>query len=212
MIIVLTGAPGAGKGTQAELLASRDGYRTFSTGQALRKHVQQGTEIGKQAGAIMARGELVPDDVLFQILKEELGPSSDEVILLDGYPRNIAQAETLASLGKTHPVKAAIQLDVPRTALIGRLSGRRVCSSCGATYHIDHNPPAKAGVCDKCGKQVVQRTDDNAESVARRLDVYEENTKPVLDYYRAQGLYKAVGGTGSTDEIYEELKGVIEAL
>jgi adenylate kinase len=213
MIVLLTGAPGAGKGTQADLLAQRDGYRKFSTGDALRKHVKLGTEIGKVAGAIMERGELVPDDVLFRILKEELatmGPK--DVVLLDGYPRNIAQAETLETLKATQPVKAAIHLDVPRDELISRLSGRRVCSACGATYHVRENPPKKEGVCDKCGGAVTQRADDKPESVAVRLDVYEKNTRPILDFYAKKGLYKQVKGLGTPESIYKDLKRVIDSL
>jgi adenylate kinase len=211
MIVVLTGAPGAGKGTQAEMLAQRKGYKTLSTGDALRKHVKQGTDIGKIAGAIMARGELVPDDVLFKILKAELGAvKPDETILLDGYPRNNAQAETLATLKATQPVKAAVHLDVSRDHLISRLSGRRVCGSCGATYHLTANPPKKEGICDKCGNAVVQRPDDKPEAVAVRLDVYEKNTRPVLDFYAKQGLYKKVDGAGTTEEIFGRLAKVID--
>jgi adenylate kinase len=209
MIVVLTGAPGAGKGTQADLLAERQGYRKLSSGDALRKHVKSGTEIGKVASKIMEAGQLVPDDVLFKILSEELGPNSKEVVLLDGYPRNLSQAETLATLKAVHPVKAVVHLDVPRDELISRLSGRRVCPSCGSTFHVTANPPKKAGVCDKCGNNLQQRTDDNAESVAVRLDVYEKNTRPILDYYAKQGNYKKVSGVGTTEDIYKRLMAVI---
>lgn len=213
MIVVLTGAPGAGKGTQAELLSQRCGFKKLSTGDALRKHVKQGTEIGKIAGAIMERGELVPDDVLFRILKEELGSiGTKEVVLLDGYPRNISQAETLETLKATHPVKAAIHLDVARDDLITRLSGRRVCPSCGSTFHVSENPPQRAGVCDKCGSQLNQRADDKPESVAVRLDVYEKNTRPILDFYGQKGLYKKVPGVGQPEAIYKGLKQVIDSL
>ena len=211
MIVVLTGAPGAGKGTQADMLAERKGYKTLSTGGALRKHVKEGTEIGKIAGAIMARGELVPDDVLFKILKAELAAvKASETILLDGYPRNIPQAETLATLAATQPVKAAVHLDVARDELISRLSGRRVCGSCGSTYHVSGNPPKKAGVCDKCGNALVQREDDKPEAVAVRLDVYDKNTRPILDFYAKKGLYKKVEGAGKTEEIFTRLAKVID--
>jgi adenylate kinase len=212
MIVVLTGAPGAGKGTQADILVEKGGFRKLSTGDALRKHVKLGTDIGKVAGAIMERGELVPDDVLFKVLRAELGTDRKEVVLLDGYPRNVAQAETLATLGEVHPVKLAVHLDVPKEELISRLSGRRVCSGCGATYHVDNNPTKKTGLCDKCGGAVVQRADDRAEAVAVRLDVYEKNTRPVLDYYAKKGLYKKVDGTGGTDVVFARLKGMIDAL
>jgi adenylate kinase len=212
MIVVLTGAPGAGKGTQANLLSERLGYATLSTGAALRSQVKAGTEIGKIAGAIMDRGDLVPDDVLFKIVKAELGEPSDKVFLLDGYPRNLAQAETLDGLKDSHPVKAAIELAVPREELIKRLSGRRVCSECGTNYHIDMGPPKKEGVCDKCGGSVIQRKDDNPDSVAVRLDVFEKNTKPILGYYEKQGLHMKVDGTGTSEEIFQRLKVVIEDL
>lgn len=212
MIVVLTGAPGAGKGTQADLLADRKGYRKLSTGDALRKHVKAGTEIGKVAGKIMERGDLVPDDVLFKILAEELGPNTKEVVLLDGYPRNIAQAETLGTLKAVHPVKAVIHLDVAREELVSRLSGRRVCPSCGSTFHVSANPPKMAGVCDKCGNTLQQRADDNPESVAVRLDVYEKNTRPILDHYAKQGIYKKVAGVGNTEEIYKRLMAIIDAV
>lgn len=213
MIVVLTGAPGAGKGTQAELLSQRCGYKKLSTGDALRKHVKQGTEIGKIAGAIMERGELVPDDVLFKVLSEELkaiGPK--EVVLLDGYPRNISQAETLETLRATQPVKAAIHLEVDRNDLIARLSGRRVCPSCGSTFHVTENPPRTAGICDKCSSQLNQRADDKPESIGVRLDVYEKNTRPILDFYGKKGLYKKVPGVGQPEAIYKSLKTMIDAL
>jgi adenylate kinase len=213
MIVVLTGAPGAGKGTQADILAEKLGLRKLSTGDALRKHVKEGTDIGKIAGAIMERGELVPDDVLFKILEAELNAvPSDKTVLLDGYPRNTSQAETLENLKGKHPVKAAIHLDVPRAVLIERLSGRRVCSSCGATYHVSSNPSKKEGVCDKCGGSLTQRKDDKPESVAVRLDVYEKTTRPILDFYRAKGLYKQVEGDGQPTEIYDRLSSIIRAI
>ena len=212
MVIVLTGAPGAGKGTQADFLAEKCGYRKFSTGDALRKHVREGTEIGKKAGELMSKGELVPDDVLFEILKAELGDDPKEPVLLDGYPRNLAQAETLEKLKDVHPVKAAIQLDVPREELISRLSGRRVCGKCGSPFHMKWNPPKSDGACDKCGGDLVQRTDDNEESVINRLEIYEKNTKPILDYYADKGLFKPVKGVGTPDEIFNGLKKLLDSL
>lgn len=212
MIVVITGAPGAGKGTQADILVERCGFRKLSTGDALRKHVRIGSEIGKVAGSIMERGELVPDEVLFEILRAELTAAQGDNILLDGYPRNVAQAETLESLAKVNPVKLAVHLDVPNEELVERLSGRRVCGSCGASYHVTNSPPVEAGFCGKCGGTVIQRPDDRADSVAVRLSVYEKNTRPVLDFYDRKGLYKKVDGTGRTEEVFTRLKRVIDDL
>ncbi len=212
MIIVLMGAPGAGKGTQADLLSERAGYRKISTGDALRKHVKLGTQVGKQAGEIMARGELVPDNVLLQVLKEELGSNPKEIVILDGYPRNLAQAETLKEVVEgVHPVVCCAHLDVRRDDIIARLSGRRTCSGCGASFHVSANPPKKQGVCDKCGSNLIQRPDDDAKSIAVRLDVYDKATEPVLDYYRKRNLYNRVNGGGQTDQIFGDLKGVINS-
>ncbi len=211
MIVVLTGAPGAGKGTQADLLAAREGYRKLSTGDALRKHVKAGTEIGRLAGAVMERGELVSDDLLFRILSEELGtiPTS-ETVLLDGYPRNLAQAEALDTLKASHPVRAAVLLDVPRSELVSRLSGRRVCGSCGASFHVKEQPPRVEGICDKCSGKLGQRPDDNPGSVAVRLDVFEKTTRPILDYYRNKGVFREVVGTGDPESVYRQLNSAIK--
>jgi len=211
MILVLTGAPGAGKGTQADLLSMKRGYEKLSTGDALRRQVQEGSETGLIAGKIMERGELVPDDVLFKIVQAELNRLRGKVVLLDGYPRNIPQADSLSGL-KDHPVSAVIHLDVPREELVSRLSGRRVCGSCGATYHLTANPPKTVNDCDRCGGALMQRADDRPEAVGVRLDVYEKNTRPILEYYDKKGLYRMVSGVGSTDQIYQRLLEIIDGL
>lgn len=211
MIIVLIGAPGAGKGTQADLLVEEKGYRKISTGDALRKHVKAGTAVGKQAEAIMARGELVPDEVLLEILKAELGSNAKETVILDGYPRNLAQAETLGKLDSVHKICACVHLDVRREDLISRLSGRRVCGGCGSSFHVDNHPPKTDGVCDKCGSALTQRPDDEPSRIAVRLDVYERSTQPVLDYYRNHGLYRRVNGMGAQGAIFKEMQGVVES-
>jgi adenylate kinase len=213
MIVILTGAPGAGKGTQADLLSARCGFKKVSTGDALRKHVKLGSPIGKVAAAVMERGELVSDDVLLQVVSEELNSIGiEDVVLLDGYPRNLGQAKALDGLGGLHSIAKVLHLDVDRTELIARLSGRRVCSGCGATFHVTENPPSKPGVCDRCAGDLVQRPDDRPESVAVRLDVYERSTKPILDFYSSKGLYKSVNGVGSLEEIYSRLEQHIRAL
>ena len=210
MIIVLIGAPGAGKGTQADLLVEKKGYRKISTGDALRKHVKEKTAVGVQAEAIMAKGQLVPDDVLLEILKEELRLSQSEAVILDGYPRNLAQARTLQTIEKSYPVLACVHLEVSRADIIERLSGRRVCSSCGTSFHLNAAPPKSPGICDKCQAKLIQRPDDEAKSIAVRLDVYDSNTQPVLDFYRGRGLYRRVQGSGTPGEIFQDILDVLE--
>ena len=212
MIVVISGAPGAGKGTQGDLIASRCGFRKISTGDALRNQVKLGTDIGKKAEAIMAQGKLVPDDVLFEILKKELGSSRSEKILLDGYPRNVAQAQTLETLKDIHPVVSVLHLEVPREDLVQRLSGRRVCSQCGATYHVNTRPTKRDGVCDACGGKVEQRPDDQPQKVAVRLDVYGTSTEPVFDYYRNRSLYRKLDGSRDAETVYQALKGALATM
>lgn len=212
MIVVLAGAPGAGKGTQADLLAAREGFRKISTGDALRKHIRLKSPIGQTAEAVMARGELVSDDILFEILREELGDDPSEKILLDGYPRNVNQAKTLELLNEMQPVIAAIHLDVESTELVSRLSGRRVCETCGSSFHTTMSPPRQQGVCDKCGGSLKQRPDDQEDSVRTRLSVYDRMTKPVLEYYREKGLYHRIDGIGSTDDVFGKLLASLATL
>jgi adenylate kinase len=209
MIFLLIGAPGAGKGTQADLLADKGGFVKISTGDALRMHVKAGTDVGKQAEAIMARGELVPDSVLLNILRAELVHAGDKHVILDGYPRNVPQAETLKGLEDHFPVRGCIHLDVKRDVLIERLAGRRVCSGCQSSYHVSASPSRVAGVCDRCGKGLVQRPDDEPKSISVRLDVYDRNTQPVLDYYKGRNLYCRINGLGDPLEIFKEIQAVI---
>jgi adenylate kinase len=210
MITLLVGPPGAGKGTQADLLVEKCGFRKLSTGDVLRKHIRNRTEIGLLAADVMAGGGLVSDEILFKVLKEELYSSTSSRVLLDGYPRNISQAGTLASLDGI-VVGCAIHIDVQRSELIDRLSGRRTCSSCSSTFHTRSNKPKRDGICNKCGGELVQRPDDVADKVAVRLDVYDTVTKPVLDYYRKLGLYERVEGTGDTDSVYQKLRVVLKS-
>ena len=212
MIVVLTGAPGAGKGTQADLLVERDGFHKLSTGDALRRQIKLGTEVGKKAGAVMAEGRLVSDEILLDILKAELGSLGEGKVLLDGYPRNLAQAKTLETLSDEYPISGAIHLDVKSSALMSRLCGRRVCGDCGASFHLEFGPPKLEGVCDKCGGVLTQRPDDNEEKVKVRLNVYESDTKPILDFYKDKGLYHRVEGLGNTEEVYTRLKEAVSAL
>jgi adenylate kinase len=212
MIVVLTGAPGAGKGTQADLLRDRLGYRKVSTGDALRKHVAMGSSIGRKAAAIMESGRLVPDDVLAEILKLELGSISSERILLDGYPRNVNQAEALSKISTVHKVAVAIQLDVERAVLTERLTGRRVCNKCGKSFHISGKMPADGKSCDACDGSLVQRPDDAADKVRVRLEVYDRETKPVLNYYEQLGLFRHLDGGRSAEEVFNDLKLLLEEV
>lgn len=212
MIVVLTGAPGAGKGTQADLISEKLGFKKISTGDALRRQIQLGTDIGKKAQGIMAEGRLVPDDVLLGILKSELDAASGKPVLLDGYPRNLAQAKALQDIVGKDGLNAAIHLDVDYQALTDRITGRRTCVHCGATFHI-HNSPARVdGVCDKCGNTLMQRPDDEAEKVTTRLKIYENDTRPILEYYRGLGLYHRVDGNSSSSKVFAELSSLLQSL
>lgn len=212
MILLLMGAPGAGKGTQADLLAESRGYRKLSTGDALRIQIKQGTEIGKEAKSYMDSGKLVPDQVLLGILQTEIAASKGKTILLDGYPRNRAQALSLIELYGSAGVRACVHLDVAQDDLIGRISGRRTCGACGASFHLISSPPKISGVCDRCKGTLEQRSDDAEDKVKVRLGVYEGETKPVLDVFESMGLYHRVDGSGSTQEVFSRICEVLDRL
>lgn len=209
MIFVLMGAPGAGKGSQADRLVEEEGFFKISTGDALRKHIKSLTDVGKEAAGFVNEGKLVPDETLLKVLKEEIELAQGKPILLDGYPRNVAQAESLEGLNLD--LKGVLHLDVDHGELVQRLSGRRVCSNCGATYHSKFKPTKVDGICDRCGGAVILRSDDAPEKVEVRLKVYEDSTKPVLDFYRSKGVLTSLSGEGTEGEISERIKGVIDA-
>ncbi len=200
MQLILLGAPGAGKGTVAKQLTAIDGSVQISTGDILRAAVKGGTELGKQAKAYMDAGDLVPDELIMGIMKERLRePDAQAGFLLDGFPRTIPQAEQLRELLKDIDVEldAAVNLDVPRDVILDRLTTRRTCVDCGAIYNIKSMPPKVEGVCDKCGGKVVQRDDETEEAISNRLDVYNEKTAPLVDFYRKEGLLLDVPATSS---------------
>ncbi len=208
MNIVLIGPPGAGKGTQSKLLSERFSIPQISTGDILRANVREKTPMGLRAKDYMERGILVPDELVVEMVVDRL--SQDDCargFILDGFPRNVKQAEaleeTLDKSGKK--IDAVIGFEVERRELVRRLSGRRVCRKCGATYHIIFNPPINIDVCDRCGDELYQRDDDKEETIEARLKVYEEETLPVVEYYKKRGLYKGVNGIGSVDEINEAI-------
>jgi adenylate kinase len=212
MRIVLLGAPGAGKGTQAKKLIEKYGMPQISTGDLLRAAVAAGTPLGKEAKSYMDKGELVPDRVVLGLVEERLKQDDcKKGYILDGFPRNTAQAEALdkmlASLNMQ--LTAALSVDVPFEDLMKRLTGRRTCKACGQMYNIYFKPPAKEGVCDKCGGELFQRDDDKEATIKKRLEVYNAQTAPLFDYYGKKGIVKSVSGTGSIDDIFKK---VTEAL
>ncbi len=214
MRIVLLGAPGSGKGTQAKLLSEKFKISQIATGDILREEVMAGTTLGNKAKAAMDAGELVPDDVVLGIIQNRLSrPEARSGFIMDGFPRNIPQAQeldaVLARLGK--PVQLSVLVDVDREVLMKRITGRRSCPSCGAIYNIYFSPPKVPGKCDKCGSVLQHRSDDNEESVRKRLKVYEEQSAALVSYYRAQGKLRTVRGIGSVNDIFKNICDVIEA-
>lgn len=207
MIFVLMGAPGAGKGTQADLLVEDVGFHKISTGDALRRQISEQSEIGMKASAFMKEGKLVPDDILLGVLKREVEDFKEKKILLDGYPRNLQQAETLERLG--YGINGVIHIDVDRTELLGRLSGRRICGVCNISYHLHSKAPKKSGICDRCEGELLTRDDDTLSKVEVRLKVYENETAPVLEHYRNSDLYYRVDGGRDVDSVAKDVKQII---
>jgi adenylate kinase len=204
MRIVLLGAPGAGKGTQAKKLIERHSMPQISTGDLLRAAVAAGTSLGLEAKDFMDKGELVPDRVVLGMAEERLRQDDcKKGFILDGFPRNTAQAEALDSMLRklNMPLDAAVSVDVPFEDLMKRLTGRRTCRACGQMYNISLSPSEKEGICDKCGGELYQRDDDREETIKKRLEVYNQKTAPLMTYYRLKGILKSVNGSGSIDEI-----------
>ena len=204
MHILLMGPPGAGKGTQAANLVKEFGIPHISTGDMFRAAVKEGTELGLQAKACMDAGKLVPDEVTIGIVKERLAkPDCKKGFILDGFPRTVEQADALTGILKELGLSltAAINITVPAADLIERAVGRRICKSCGATYHVKFNPPQKAGVCDTCAGDLYQRADDSEETMKNRLSVYEAQTKPLIAYYEKAGVYKEIDGRQAIDDV-----------
>lgn len=208
MKIVLLGAPGAGKGTQAISISNYYRIPHISTGDIFRKNISQGTPLGETAKSYMDKGQLVPDQLTLELIADRL-TSADckNGYLLDGYPRTVAQAEFLEKLlqGQGAKLDCALLIDVPAQAILKRMTGRRVCASCGASYHLTNNPPARAGVCDICGNGLIQRPDDREETLKERLDIYDAQTKPLIEFYGARGILKAVDGTKAINRIFNDI-------
>jgi adenylate kinase len=208
MRIVLLGAPGSGKGTQAKKLVAAYGYPQVSTGDLLRDAVARSTDYGRQAKAAMDAGQLVSDAIVLGILEERLSrPDAAGGFILDGYPRNLAQAEALEGVlaGLGQPLDAAVLMEVDLGILMKRLTGRRCCPNCGRVYNIYFLPPPADGRCGNCGGELVQRSDDREETIGRRLEVYRAETEPLVEYYRNLGKLKVVDAEGELDEVYGRL-------
>jgi adenylate kinase len=215
LYIVLLGGPGAGKGTQAERLAGNLGIPQVSTGDLFREHLKKETELGLEARQYMDRGELVPDEVTVSMVRERLSrPDAARGAILDGFPRNIAQAEALEALLNDLGARldAVFYIEVPKDVLLKRLSGRWTCRSCGAMYHEIFNPPEQPGVCDRCGGELYQRPDDTPETQRHRIEVYFEQTAPLIDYYRDRGGLVEVDGRQGIEEIQADLLDLIKEL
>jgi adenylate kinase len=214
MRIVLLGAPGSGKGTQAKLLVEKYKIPQISTGDLLRAEVAAGSELGKKAKAAMDSGQLVSDDVVLGMIQARLArPDAKNGFILDGFPRNIPQAQSLdamlARLGQ--PLQLALLVDVDTDVLMKRLTGRRTCPSCGAIYNIYFSPPKTANRCDKCGATLQHRSDDNEQTVGKRLAVYQQQTAPLVNYYKAQGKLRTVRGVGAVGAIFKNVTDIIES-
>ncbi|RSD21519.1 adenylate kinase [Mesobacillus subterraneus] len=215
MNLVLMGLPGAGKGTQADKIVGKYNIPHISTGDMFRAAIKEGTELGLQAKSFMDKGELVPDEVTIGIVRERLSKADCEKgFLLDGFPRTVAQAEALdtmlADLGKK--IDYVINIDVDQSILMERLTGRRICKNCGATYHLVFNPPAKEGVCDRCGGELYQRADDNAETVENRLEVNIQQTKPLLNFYEDKGYLRNINGQQDINVVFAEIEELLGGL
>lgn len=212
MRLILLGAPGAGKGTQAEYLSKRFSIPHISTGDILRENVKNETELGKKAKEYMDKGLLVPDEIVIEIVKDRLSKEDcKNGFLLDGFPRTIAQAEALdkvlEELGQK--IDKVLNIEVPDEKILERMSGRRICKNCGASFHVIYRPPQKEGVCDVCGGELYQREDDKEETVKKRLEVYHAQTQPLIDYYKAKGLLVVAYGQ---EEIADTTKEVLKRL
>lgn len=210
--VVLLGPPGAGKGTQAKLLEEKFAAPQISTGDILRKAVAEQGDLGKQASEYVRRGELVPDQLIIDLVAERLKEKDCEKgFVLDGFPRTIAQAQSLEEILKKMglALNCVLSVEVPHELIIERLSGRRTCKSCGALYHVVFDPPKAAGTCNRCGGELFQRDDDRAETIRNRLRVYDNQTAPLVSYYRERGLLKSIDGVGKVEDIGKRM---IQAL
>ncbi|MFP4560274.1 MAG: adenylate kinase [Thiohalorhabdus sp.] len=212
--LVLLGPPGAGKGTQGQMLSQRLGIPQIATGDILRNAVATGTDIGRKAKSYMDAGDLVPDEIMVEIIRERLQEAdARNGYILDGFPRTVAQAEALDEMLEAigQRLDLVVHVDVENETLVERLSGRLICRDCGATYHVRFHPPAKDRVCDECGGELYQREDDQEATVRSRLEVFAERTQPLVDYYRQQGIYHKVDGDREPETVLGDILRLTEA-
>lgn len=215
MKIIMLGAPGAGKGTQAQMIADKYGIPHVSTGDIFRENVKNGTELGMEAKKYMDQGLLVPDELTVRILLDRVAKEDcKDGYVLDGFPRTIPQAKVLEdALNKLgDKIDYAIDVEVPDENIIRRMGGRRACLSCGATYHIEHVPPKKEGLCDECGQPLVLRDDDKPETVQNRLRVYQEQTQPLIEFYTERNVLKTVDGTQDMQDVFNAIVEILGSL
>lgn len=213
MKIIMLGAPGAGKGTQADLISERYHLPHISTGDIFRYNIKNGTDLGKEAKKYMDNGQLVPDELTVRLLLDRVAKDDcREGYILDGFPRTIPQADVLKqALSKEgSKVDFAIDVEVPDADIVDRMSGRRSCPKCGASYHIRYIPPKQEGICDHCGSRLIQRDDDKPETVQKRLDVYHRQTQPLIDYYEREGVLRTVDGTKSRDDVFADICAILD--
>jgi adenylate kinase len=215
--LIILGPPGSGKGTQASILARKYGLLYLATGDIFREEIKRKTDLGKQVEAYMTRGELVPDELVVEVIRKKLESGSDGSnigFILDGFPRTERQAEELDKLLNEINLKlsAVLLIDVPDEEVVKRLSGRRICEKCGAVYHVEYNPPKIEGICDICGGKLVQREDDKPEVVRRRLQVYHEQTDPVISFYEKSNLLYRVDGLGEVEEVHRKIEALLEII
>ena len=212
MRIILLGPPGAGKGTQAAGIVEKYNIPHISTGDIFRKNIKEGTELGKKAKGFIDQGLLVPDELTVGLVTDRISqPDCKNGFMLDGFPRNVAQAQHLDKYLKEVGISLdkVVNIEVDKDILVGRAVGRRICKSCGATYHVEFNPPKADGVCDVCGGELYQRADDNEETVSKRIQVYLDETKPLVDYYSKEGIIANINGEQSIDKVFAD---IVDAL
>jgi adenylate kinase len=208
MIFILIGPPGAGKGTHSDALLRDFSCIKVATGDILRRHIKEGTPIGKQCQEIIAKGMLVDDAILWQLLAPELRENAKRSIILDGYPRNLEQARQLQTVAAANPIAAVVHIEAREATLVERLCGRQVCPNCQSIYHSKSQPPKKAGICDNCGSSLQIRPDDQADKVKKRLEVFAAETLPIVRFYQDLGFYHAVDGNGDIAAVYRQIKAI----